>query len=296
MTKTLTFLGIVLLIVVIGLAGLIFLRGNEDAWICENGVWVKHGNPSSAMPTQSCPSTTTEQDVILDSPKENDIATTPLLVKGKAKGSWFFEAEFPVKLFDEAGDLLAVSIARSKGEWMTENFVDFETEASFLVSTKTNAILVLEKNNPSDIRENDKKIEMPVVLMPSEKFKVQVFFNNNNLDPEISCNKVFPAEREIYKTLAVAEAALTELLKGPNQAEKNQGYSSNIPEGVKIQDLSINNGIAKVDFNQALQEMVGGSCRVSAIRAEITQTLLQFPSVREVVISINGQIEDILQP
>jgi len=296
MKKILTFLGIVVLIVVIGLAILMFMRGDEDTWICENGVWVKHGNPSSPIPQDVCPFTTEEKDVVLDSPKENDVITTPLLVKGKAKGSWFFEAEFPVKLLDENRDLLAVGIVRSEGEWMTESLVDFETSLDFLVSTKTNAVLVLQKDNPSGLPENDKKIEIPVVLMPSEKFKVQVFFNNNQLDPEISCDKVFPVEREIYKTLAVADTALTELLKGATQTEKNQGYSSSIPGGVAIQDLSIANGVAKVDFNDTLQYQVGGSCRVSAIRAQITQTLLQFPSVHKVVISINGNTEDILQP
>jgi hypothetical protein len=27
-----------------------FFTGNEDLWICDNGSWVKHGNPSEPMP------------------------------------------------------------------------------------------------------------------------------------------------------------------------------------------------------------------------------------------------------
>lgn len=27
----------------------------EDNWICENGEWVRHGNPSSPMPVETCP-------------------------------------------------------------------------------------------------------------------------------------------------------------------------------------------------------------------------------------------------
>ncbi|MFA6526658.1 MAG: DUF333 domain-containing protein [Candidatus Buchananbacteria bacterium] len=34
--------------------GLMLLRGNEDTWICSNGAWVKHGNPSASMPTKPC--------------------------------------------------------------------------------------------------------------------------------------------------------------------------------------------------------------------------------------------------
>jgi len=35
---------------------------------------------------------------------------------------------------------------------------------------------------------------------------------------------------------------------------------------------------------------------VTAIRAQITETLKQFPTVENVVISIDGRTEDILQP
>jgi len=31
-----------------------FFSGSEDYWICENGTWVKHGNPSVEMPIGNC--------------------------------------------------------------------------------------------------------------------------------------------------------------------------------------------------------------------------------------------------
>lgn len=31
-----------------------FLGGNEDTWICENGGWVKHGNPQAPKPESGC--------------------------------------------------------------------------------------------------------------------------------------------------------------------------------------------------------------------------------------------------
>jgi spore germination protein GerM len=49
-------IALTILIILIGvLFGLRFLIGGpEDTWICENGKWVKHGNPSSPMPTEPC--------------------------------------------------------------------------------------------------------------------------------------------------------------------------------------------------------------------------------------------------
>lgn len=127
---------------------------------------------------------------------------------------------------------------------------------------------------------------------------VKVFFNNPKTDPnwEFECSNVFAVERTIPKTDSVALAAINELLKGPTDDEKAKGYMSNINSGVKVQKLTIVNSVAKIDFDEQLQFQVGGSCKVSAIYAQIKQTLKQFSSVKDVIISINGQTENILQP
>jgi spore germination protein GerM len=69
-----------------------------------------------------------------------------------------------------------------------------------------------------------------------------------------------------------------------------------MPEGVKVQSLSIEGGVARVDLSEELEEGVGGSCMVASITAQITETLKQFPTVDSVIISIDGRTEDILQP
>ncbi len=126
---------------------------------------------------------------------------------------------------------------------------------------------------------------------------VKAFFGNSNLNPgAMDCSLVYPVVREVAKTPAVGRAALSEMLKGPSQAEKNGGYYTSINEGVEIRSLSISDGVARVDFGPRLEEAAGGSCRVAAIRAQITETLKQFPTVDSVVISIDGRTEDILQP
>lgn len=133
---------------------------------------------------------------------------------------------------------------------------------------------------------------------PAETMVVKAYFSNVGLDPnkEFECQNVFAVERTIPKTESVALASVTELLKGPTVAEKAQGYTTNINPGVKVQKLTIEDGVAKVDFDKQLEHQVGGSCRVTAIVAQITQTLKQFPTVKDVVISIDGRTEDILQP
>lgn len=124
-----------------------------------------------------------------------------------------------------------------------------------------------------------------------------VYFGNTAFDPQVlDCQNVFPVERRVLKTQAVAGAALEELLKGPTPSEEEQGYFTSINQGVKVQDLQIVDNEARVDFNDQLQYQVGGSCRVASIRSQITKTLEQFPTINSVLISINGETEEILQP
>jgi len=130
-----------------------------------------------------------------------------------------------------------------------------------------------------------------------ETVLVKVFFSNIDEDPQaLFCDKVYFAEREVSKTDMLARSALEELLKGPTDLEKEGWFFTNINPGVSIQSLNIENGKAVVDFDETLEQEVGGSCRIFAIRAQITETLKQFPEVQEVIISINGRTEDILQP
>jgi spore germination protein GerM len=132
---------------------------------------------------------------------------------------------------------------------------------------------------------------------PVETVKVEAYFSNANLNPNImDCSLVFPVVREVPKTQDLVRAALNETLAGPRWDEKNAGYDTAINSGVMIRSFSIENGVARADFNAQLGQEVGGSCRVGLIRSQITRTLMQFPAVNSVVLSVDGRVEDILQP
>lgn len=237
----------------------------------------------------------------LTTPRSNQTISSPLLIEGEVRGSWFFEGDFPIKLLDEYGNLIATAVAQAQGDWMTGDFVLFKATLEFALSTSTRATLILEKDNPSGLPENADELRVPVrfqtgVTATTTTTTIKVYFNHDKLDPEFSCNKVFPVERQIAKTEALARAALKELLTGPTQTEKDNGFFTSINPDVEVQELVIENGTIRVDFNEQLEFQVGGSCRVAAIRAQITETLKQFPTVDKIIISINGRTEDILQP
>ncbi len=107
---------------------------------------------------------------------------------------------------------------------------------------------------------------------------------------------IVEVRRQILVTESVERAAIAALLAGPLPSEEAEGLTTAINQGTELLDLHISDGVARVDFNQRLQEGVAGSAWVGAIRQQIERTLLQFETVDEVIISIEGNVEEILQP
>ncbi len=104
-----------------------------------------------------------KQDLIkITNPRPNQLVQSPFLIRGEARGYWFFEASFPIKLFDANGKLLGVAIAQAKSDWMTEKFVPFEATLEFEMPTTKKGTLILEKDNPSDLPENADELRIPI--------------------------------------------------------------------------------------------------------------------------------------
>ncbi len=102
--------------------------------------------------------------------------------------------------------------------------------------------------------------------------------------------------RNIPYTTGVARASIEALLEGPTESELDSGLTTSIPEGTELISIEIENDTAKVNFTSHLQEGVAGSARVTSIREQIERTLLQFNEIEDVLIMVEGESEDILQP
>ncbi len=92
------------------------------------------------------------------------------------------------------------------------------------------------------------------------------------------------------------ENVIRELLTGPTEEEKEEGFSTAIQEGTSLQSISLEEDrVVVVDFSEELNN-IAGSAMVMAARSQIEKTLLQFEEIKEIVISVNGETEDVLQP
>jgi hypothetical protein len=103
--------------------------------------------------------------VVVETPVPGSTVISPVTVRGKARGAWFFEGEVTLQLLDRERNVLAQGFATAQSNWMTNDFVPFEGTLTFESRPDvTEGMLVVKRNNPSDNRDLDEAMEFPVVF------------------------------------------------------------------------------------------------------------------------------------
>ena len=131
----------------------------------------------------------------LDTPRPNQIISSPLAIKGVARGYWFFEASFPVVLVNWDGLIIAQGIATAQDEWMTEYFVPFEATLTFTVEKdvySNRGALILRKDNPSGLPEHDDALEIPVMFEKVESDDSGILPFNSGVSGIVSLGPTCP--------------------------------------------------------------------------------------------------------
>lgn len=101
--------------------------------------------------------------ITIQTPSAGAIIESPLTIRGRARGSWFFEGDFPIELRDADGNVMARSFVTASSDWMTTDFVDFSGSLTFTNPKRgSRGTLVLVKDNPSDRTELDDSTAIPV--------------------------------------------------------------------------------------------------------------------------------------
>lgn len=239
-------------------------------------------------------------DIIrINTPRPNQVISRSVTINGEARGYWYFEASFPIILYDGNGQEIATTIAQAKDNWMTENFVPFEATLSFPVPDTEGGTLVFKKDNPSGLPEHDDELIVPINFSKDTR-RISLYFYNQIQDKKIaeyipcSPDAVLPVEREIFLSKTPIQDSINLLLQGGiTQKEKQLGFSSEFPlEGVKLISANLKDEVLTLEFDDPFNKTEGGSCRVGLLWAEIEKTAKQFTGVKEV----KFYPEDLFQP
>ncbi|HNX11295.1 MAG TPA: GerMN domain-containing protein [bacterium] len=150
------------------------------------------------------------------------------------------------------------------------------------------------------LRQEKKQVRedyQPIPLNKELRDEIKVFFGNSKLNPEAAdCSLSYGVKRSIAAKSPKYDIAIRELLIGPTGIEKNAGYYTSLNATVTPPQIKFVDGTITLDFKSDFETGMGGSCRVAAVRSQIVNTLKQFPEVKEVVIAVNGNSAEALQP
>jgi len=156
MKKTIILIVIIIVVITLIIA-LIFDWGRTDNKLPDVGA-------NLAM-TEDKSQNSSDMPIIVNNIKDNQEVSNPIKIEGKAKGFWFFEGSFPIQLVDTNENILASTVGKAQGDWMTDDFVKFTANIEYKKASSTKyGFIVLNKDNPSGNPDFDQSVFIPVIL------------------------------------------------------------------------------------------------------------------------------------
>lgn len=127
---------------------------------------VGEGVPTTTPDTTPATTTNLLADLIRPAlPASGSQVSSPVTISGEARGTWYFEASFPVEIQDAAGNVIAQGPAKAQGEWMTEDFVPFTITLTYPPQPAgSKGIIVLKKDNPSGDPARDQQTSVSITF------------------------------------------------------------------------------------------------------------------------------------
>ncbi len=221
--------------------------------------------PATAAPT-SVPAAVSQEITI-----EKVDAANPVVITGRART---FENNVVVRVRDSRGNLMKETFTTADGEMGQHN--PYRAEVWLAADPGSRITAEALEYSAKDGSERS--------LVKAEKA-----FNAELIDltlrlPNSDCTGLVTEKRRVPKSVAMARLVVESLMTHPV-----------FPKGSAVRSVNLRDGVLTVDFNERLQN-VGGSCAVQMIRASVTETLMQLPSVKRVVITAGGSEKLALQP
>ncbi len=103
--------------------------------------------------------------ITVDSPTKGEQISSPVTITGFARGTWYFEASFPIEIADATGKIIGQGHAEAQSDWMTENFVPFTAVVTFYEQPEgSTGTIIVHKDNPSGDAARDRALQIPITF------------------------------------------------------------------------------------------------------------------------------------
>jgi spore germination protein GerM len=119
--------------------------------------------------------------------------------------------------------------------------------------------------------------------------EVKVYFHF--IGSEGTQSKIIPLKRKV-SAKAPLLPAIEAMLKKPTKAEQKRGYQSAGYGDMKLISVKLKRGGARIDFSRTISDDYNpGDLETLSFENAVIKTAKQFPSVKKVVVCVNGMNE-----
>lgn len=144
-----------------------------------------------------------------------------------------------------------------------------------LNNTEKTQISSQEKENPIESKE-------PIILNP-----VTIYYTNKNSgELKKVIKEVPPTENKIV-------FAIKELINGPTNQERQQGFSTEIPNGTKILSIKDQGSIIVVDLSTEFQYGGGTESQYTRLN-QLIKTVVDLKSTKPIYLYLNGEKAEVI--
>lgn len=253
---------------------------------------LQKASPFSSSTQKIAQPLTKENIISVESVTPNQIITSPLRISGKARGFWYFEGSFPLELIDASGKRIFMKPVLADGEWLTEDFVPFDSSFTFSNTQATSGTLIFHKDNPGAGVGQGDTLKIPVRFDP-EMRNVSIFLYDENKDTDTNgvkqCSEksLVSVARDIPISKTPLQDTLSLLLTGSvRNEERASGLRSFFPlTGLYVKTVTLTElGEILITFDDPYHKSSGDACRANLLRKQLELTLKQFPEISSVII------------
>ncbi len=136
--------------------------------VCAPTVTTLPGQEEVGLAPEAAPAQK-EGVIIVSTPLPESTITSPVTIKGKAKGNWFFEASAPVEIVNWDGLIIGKGfVTVDEGyDWMTTDMVPFTGSVSYdanQLGAYKYGWIIMKKDNPSGESQFDDHLEFKVLF------------------------------------------------------------------------------------------------------------------------------------
>ena len=117
-----------------------------------------------------------------------------------------------------------------------------------------------------------------------QKGQIDIYFAN----ADGTALRRYPKLVEISNNVSLEQIVIESLLTGPLR----EGFVATMPEGTQLNKISVKDGVAYVDFNEAFNGQAG-ELRSEMTLYSVVNSLCSLPTINRVQILINGEKQDV---